>query len=518
MGDDALSLSSSPTSTTTTTITTTTSTRPRQRKFAPRSRQGCLTCRARRKRCDGQRPECQNCTRLNLSCEWQAQRRLVVPPTTQDGDNDVPTPSPVAETAIVGSPGNSLNPWDMFPGDAIAERNHLLRYYVDAFVPSVSVADTPHSFYTRLYIPWAFSSDGVLNAIIALSAAQLARRTTTTERAQHLRSVSAKHQRKCYAYLSDRIPISKPGTGERVPPRDAHQVIGIILLLVGLEALNGEKSTRWLSQMKCVRDILNVLASQDGFTESWELDSLRRHFTYHNAMASLMSRISTPPNTASESLLDSDLSLSASSSSCGGSISSSNSLTVDPLMGIAYYMCRLISRIQYVTSANDNDNDNATFPHITEAAFASIELDIQNWTYPTPMGFPGLDLPIALDLIALAEAYRLAALIQLYRTSLLHKPLVAICASRAMEFMSRIPPGSPAESSMLYPIFLAGAELDNEPEIAKCAKRLREIQARNCYENVGIVIKVLEEVWRPGEARRDWEDVVREWGWSFTLG
>jgi len=32
---------------------------------------------------------------------------------------------------------------------------------------------------------------------------------------------------------------------------------------------------------------------------------------------------------------------------------------------------------------------------------------------------------------------------------------------------------------------------------------------------------VLKEVWRPkleGGQRRDWEEVVREWNWSFTLG
>lgn len=465
-------------------------TRPRQRKFAPRSRQGCLTCRARRKRCDGQRPECQNCTRLNLSCEWQAQRRIVA--DAVGGQDSVKSPD-----SALGPLRPSIDPWDALPGDEIAERKHLLRYYVEAFVPSVSVATTSSSFYTQLYVPWAFECDGMLNAIVALSSAQLARRSSATDRAQHLRSVSAKHQRRCHAYLADRVP---QGGG---PPRNAYQVIGIILLLVGLEALNGEKSTRWLSQMKCVRGILNMLANEPDLADSWELDSLRRHFTYHNAMASLMSRVSRKD---SQNYVETDLSLVCTQRAV---------VTVDPLMGISYYLCNLISQIQYVTSSNP------AFPQITEAAFAVIERDIQQWTYGSPLGLPGLDVPIALDLVALAESYRLAALIQLYRSSEAHKPLVPSCASRAMEFMSRIPPGSPAESSMLYPLFLAGAELDNEPEISKCFKRLAEIQARNCYENVSNVHKVLEEVWRPalnGEQKRDWEEVLREWGWSFTLG
>jgi transcriptional activator protein UGA3 len=142
------------------------------------------------------------------------------------------------------------------------------------------------------------------------------------------------------------------------------------------------------------------------------------------------------------------------------------------------------------------------------------------WTYDNPFTL-GVDLTIALDLIALAEAFRLAALIQLYRNSSAHTNQVPGCAARAMEFVSRIPPGSPAESSLLYPMFLAGAELDDEQAMDRCIKRLDDIQRRNRYENVGKVQEVLREVWRPkldtGQ-RRDWEDVLKERDWSFTLG
>ncbi|KAF2686312.1 putative Zn(II)2Cys6 transcription factor-like protein [Lentithecium fluviatile CBS 122367] len=469
--------------------------RPRQRRFAPRSRQGCLTCRARRKRCDGQRPECQNCTRLNLSCEWQAPRRVIA--DAESSAREAREDSSGSADTAVAPLRPSLDTWDCLPGDEVSERKHLLRYYVEAFVPSVSVANTPSSFYTHLYIPWAFESEGMLNAIIALSSAQLARRTPALERAQHLRSVSAKHQRRCHAFLAERVPHNGG------PPKDAYQVIAVILLLVGLEALNGEKSTRWLSQMKCVRGILNMLSTEPALIDSMEVDSLRRHFTYHNASASLMARVSKKD---AQSAIETDLSLVRPPGA---------PLTVDPLMGINYQICDLISQIQYVSFANP------AFPQIAEAAFNTIEREIQQWAYGNPMGLPGLDIPIAMDLIALAESYRLAALIQLYRTSQTHRALIPACASRTMEFISRIPPGSPAESSMLYPIFLAGAELSNAAEISTCFKRLEEIQARNRYENTNNVQKVLEEVWRPalnGEEKKDWEEVLKEWDWSFTLG
>jgi hypothetical protein len=285
--------------------------------------------------------------------------------------------------------------------------------------------------------------------------------------------------------------------------RDAYQVIAIILILVGLEALNGSTSTRWIAQLKSAQRLLSNIPPEQGIKDCVEVDSLHRHFTYHFASASLMSRVA---RTSATSSIEQDLSLV------------NNALmpmtTIDPLMGISFQLCDLIARIQYVKSSNP------AFPHITEASFQAIESGIMNWTYDNPFTL-GVDLTNALDLIALAEAYRLAALIQLYRNSSAHTALIPDCATRAMEFVARIPPGSPAESSLLYPLLLAGAELEDAKAMDRCSRRLEEIQGRNQYENVGMVQKVLKEVWRPkleSGQRKDWEDVLKEWNWSFTVG
>lgn len=36
-----------------------------------RSKNGCMTCRRRKVRCDEQRPRCSHCERLNLQCKWR---------------------------------------------------------------------------------------------------------------------------------------------------------------------------------------------------------------------------------------------------------------------------------------------------------------------------------------------------------------------------------------------------------------------------------------------------------------
>lgn len=49
-----------------------------------RARTGCLTCRARRVKCDEQVPECRRCIAANVACAGYEQQRVVVPVKPQD--------------------------------------------------------------------------------------------------------------------------------------------------------------------------------------------------------------------------------------------------------------------------------------------------------------------------------------------------------------------------------------------------------------------------------------------------
>ncbi|OCL09681.1 hypothetical protein AOQ84DRAFT_403826, partial [Glonium stellatum] len=295
--------------------------RTRKRKFAPRSRQGCITCRARRKRCDGERPNCQNCLRVNFVCEWEQARRL---PRTQP-----PRPSALP----------SVDPWDPRHSNAAVEQRNLLTYYIQILVPSISVAITPSSFYTTLYIPMALESDGILNAIVACSSSHLAKRTSGPDRAKYLRELSTKCQVQCYSFLRERIAPS----GQ--PSRDPYQVVGVILLLVGLEALNGTRSQKWMHQLNCVRAILNTLRNDARPSNSaWELECLDRHFTYHDTMASLMADIvddnTSAPSPSPQPPYPRFL--------ASGSSITTTTTTIDPLMGLSHPLFTLLRQIRHL--------------------------------------------------------------------------------------------------------------------------------------------------------------------------
>ncbi|KAF4121907.1 Fungal Zn(2)-Cys(6) binuclear cluster domain [Geosmithia morbida] len=49
------------------------------RRYA-RSREGCLTCKRRKVKCDEQRPRCSHCERLNMECKWRLQLRSAATP------------------------------------------------------------------------------------------------------------------------------------------------------------------------------------------------------------------------------------------------------------------------------------------------------------------------------------------------------------------------------------------------------------------------------------------------------
>lgn len=49
-----------------------------------RGRTGCLTCRARRVKCDEQSPQCRRCVAANVACAGYEQQRIVVPVRSQD--------------------------------------------------------------------------------------------------------------------------------------------------------------------------------------------------------------------------------------------------------------------------------------------------------------------------------------------------------------------------------------------------------------------------------------------------
>ncbi|EFQ30777.1 uncharacterized protein GLRG_05921 [Colletotrichum graminicola M1.001] len=155
----------------------------------------------------------------------------------------------------------------------------------------------------------------------------------------------------------------------------------------------------------------------------------------------------------------------------------------------------------------------------------SIETQLLNWECPAGPGDPSL--------VSLAEAYRHGALIHLYRVLRRHIPyhsdplrqktrksVDAICAAS-----SSMPRGCYAETSMIFPLFMAGGEAETTGHIEVIREGLCSLNSHRRFRNADACVDVLDEVWRLAAAgtrkqnseKVDWLDITKSRNWKLAL-
>ena len=154
----------------------------------------------------------------------------------------------------------------------------------------------------------------------------------------------------------------------------------------------------------------------------------------------------------------------------------------------------------------------------------NIEAELQDWTCADSSD------PC---LVSLAEAYRSAALIYLYRVIRRHVPStqayvdkkIANQASGVVRHVGNMPLGCLPECTSLFPLFMAGGETVSRTEIQFIRERLLHLIAYRHFQNAASALSVLEELWlqhtsfpglNAGE-QLDWVDILNTRGWKLAL-
>ena len=415
----------------------------------------------------------------------------------------------------------------------------LLSYYLHSFVPNISVSYTPTNLFINVYVPMAFECDAILKAILACSATHLAKTAFDSADRERFLAVSLQYQRHCHHFLKQRISL------DGHLQRDALEATAIILLLVGLEVQSGAHTSKWVNQVDCVRHVIRESGGKSAFCRrSWEATAIYGHFLYHDVMSLLMDGVvgrdgtdyadavaevageSPAPLEEAEAPWAKYLPAEVRPSAAGSGISVPSDYAFDavhPLLGLSKSLFVLMQKIRHVKPIQQeggrrifNPTDNQLFLEL-EREISSIRFDI----CPSGEASMRMDTTTRLDLVILAETYRFAALILLYRRSCMHREQITALARHIITMAGRITEGNAAEAGLTYPLFLAGAELAEEDDIVSCATRLKRIRERVKVMNIQAVEEVLQEVWRErlnGGEYRDWETVLRNWDWVINLG
>lgn len=178
----------------------------RKRRFHARSKSGCLTCRARRKRCTEEKPVCIGCSRNFLLCSWPSPPS----PSLRDGADEETICPGLPGCGISGAPGLGLQGKQITlvnvpiqhsrhadfesgiclgPGDpslcleslfatssahskalAFPREQQLFQHFLESTSGMLAARGSRNNPFVTCLLPLAMTNDGIMHTILAISA------------------------------------------------------------------------------------------------------------------------------------------------------------------------------------------------------------------------------------------------------------------------------------------------------------------------------------------------------------
>lgn len=147
-----------------------------------RSKNGCLTCRKRRKRCDETKPICTGCERNHLLCHWQ---RLLYAPHATEKEHQTPEEQSgpknpqimLGNTSIEVTASSSLDIHILgyvHALPAVLRGNHyLFQHYIHFTANRMAAKRIPDNPFLSLNCQIALDNDLMEHSIIAISSSHL---------------------------------------------------------------------------------------------------------------------------------------------------------------------------------------------------------------------------------------------------------------------------------------------------------------------------------------------------------
>ncbi|EFY88799.1 C6 transcription factor OefC [Metarhizium acridum CQMa 102] len=494
-----------------------------------RQRRGCLTCRQRKKKCDQGLPICGHCSRLNLVCARERPRQLSSswgavqdrphwgsgnPCCLSQGDHV----SEVLRLASIPEPLDLLHPDDAVGRDLSASRRTMMRYYTSTLAVMLS-ATAENNCFLSVLLPMAFDCPTLLDAMAAWASSHLALREPS------FRDTSLLHRGRVLANLGAAL---KDGS------LSGEMCLAVAMAMCSMETISDATSSSWAHhlsgaaaalqpgssgmQLSPPRTSASVLSGD--WLKSVEGRWLVRNFAYHDILMSVS--LDRRP------LMTGDYWMSA------------DDAMADPYFAFASRIMLSTSEISVLNAdcaeyyeaslggGGSNTSGLALDPNCDALLQRALGIasDLREWQCPAA----STDTPLT----SLSETYRSAGLIYLNRVVRKYLPQhatdvlpegIRVYVDSVCEVAEKVPGGSLAECSLLFPLFMAGGEAEEATHMERIRSRLCTMNKWRRFRNVDACREVLEEVWEQREEWRrgmrrdkvDWRDVVEQRGWQLAL-
>ncbi|KAM0436992.1 hypothetical protein ACHAQK_007470 [Fusarium lateritium] len=477
-----------------------------------RQKRGCLTCRQRKKKCDQVYPVCSHCCRLNLVCKREAPR-AVEPTASVDPDlavvSGVKAPRALELNGHIQGVTQLCRPLglsvleigDENKGDLAHSRRAMMRYYT-ATLAFLLTTNLENNCFLSVILPMSFESPPLMYAVSAWASSHLALRDKS------FKALSLRHRGYALARLQESMQKSTLST---------EMCLAVTMVLCSMESIS-EATDSWYPHLtgaaaaltSSSQDSLIATDPKQAVQATFEGRWLLRNFAYHDIMMSV--------STDCRPLI------------AGFYWESEDDLLADPYFGFASRLLYLISETSTLNSDFGESKVTLEAEELkVKGTFSSrsrhIEDQLENWTCPVSEE----GSPLAL----LGESYRNAALIHLYRTlrrnvtgyTDILQAEVQRCVRKICKLCRKVSEGSLVECTLLFPLFMAGGEAQEAPDIAMIREKLSEMIRWRKFRNVEACLDVLDEVWRrrsdgsrrDNREKVDWLDVVKQRGWKLAI-
>ncbi|KAL6884264.1 fungal-specific transcription factor domain-containing protein [Trichoderma longibrachiatum] len=510
-----------------------------------RQRRGCLTCRQRKKKCDQGLPVCGHCSRLNLVCKHEKPRQLssVWREDAVEAEEDPGLSgsqahaywgsqhpviaqrdhvSELLRLTKIAEPLDLVRPDDTVGCDLSASRRTMMRYYTSTLAIMLS-ATAENNCFLSVLLPMAFDCPALLDAMAAWSSAHLALRDPS------FHGTSLQYRGRVLANLSAALQEGSL-SGE--------MCLAVAMAMCSMETISDATSSSWSHHLSGAAAVLQSKGSDtlvgplqtsssvvsDYWLKSVERKWLVRNFAYHDILMSV--------------------SLDRRPLISGDYWMATEDTLADPYFAFASKIMLLISEISVLNAdCADYKSSLGSDRTLAQGDIALILEEVPlDYNYHTPLqrahnianGLRDWKCPAHTanaPLALLSETYRSASLIYLDRVVRQHFPQrateilpegIRAYVESVCDVAQKVPEGSLAECSLLFPLFIAGGEATDASHVERIRDRLCSMNRWRRFRNVNACREVLEEVWKKrvesNESERvDWRDVVRQRCWQLAL-
>ncbi|CAJ2507869.1 Uu.00g090550.m01.CDS01 [Anthostomella pinea] len=536
-----------------------------------RVRTGCASCKKRKKKCDLQKPKCSDCRRLNLPCVLAASspsekdsrssltadvRRDCQSSECPEVRSEYPGQPPAQQVELVirndqGSTPQGIQPpsthpysWldpDIVPGSGPDDNASNWNYEEDPMTSMASIAIDMASMEEIVLSPTrteAVAPSSYPPALIPPRRDSVPLVLQPTFMGTPLQQLSSRDDKYLFHHYTNVVARSLCIAS----PQETNPFLKLILPLASLSALNrligegpkSKSSNPFDTELLALAAILLfcIIDIRQGISTNWLW-----HITAAKNLISCRTNSTSSLGPSSDpwpflldlfEYVDSIITISKCKPPLIEHAKHTpdvgpRNLLLNPIFGVARPLIRFIGQISALSNRRKY-RVNARFEEKFRESAAVINQNLRAWE-PEPR-LPSVILSIRdADLcsaIHCAYAIKYASILRLHQVVEGYKlpnPTSTECCRNILSHVQQIPIGSPAESSLVFPLFMAGAVSVEQEDRMTVGCRWAIIGRTIGFGNVAKGRIVLDMVWKAmdedlSKARERGEEETTEANWA----